>query len=51
MNSIDPFNVPGDLNYLWDTANVSPGTYYICALTDDGLNQATFCSEAPVIVQ
>ncbi|RMH87399.1 MAG: hypothetical protein D6681_15165 [Calditrichaeota bacterium] len=51
MNITDSFNVPGDLNYLWDTTSVFPGTYYICALTDDGLNQATFCSEAPVIVQ
>ncbi len=41
----------GDLNYIWDTASIVPGTYYVCAVTNDGLNQATFCSEAPVTIQ
>jgi hypothetical protein len=41
---------PGENNiiYYWDTRNVSLGQYYICAVADDGTNQTTFCSGAPV---
>jgi len=39
-----------DVTYLWNTTNVSPGVYYICAQTNDGYNAATYCSEAPVQV-
>lgn len=32
----------------WDTDDVAPGQYYICAVANDGYNQTTFCSDAPV---
>lgn len=32
----------------WDTSGAAPGEYYICAVANDGYNQTTFCSEAPV---
>jgi hypothetical protein len=34
----------------WDTTSVAPNTYYICAKADGGGNTATYCSEAPVVV-
>ena len=37
--------------YLWDTSGVPLGSYYICATADDGLNQGTYCSLAPVKVE
>jgi hypothetical protein len=48
----DPFveNLAADFTYPWDTTNVSPGQYYVCAVANDGYNQAHYCSEAPVIV-
>jgi hypothetical protein len=36
--------------YYWDTRSVNPGQYYICTVADDGYNQTTFCSKAPVNV-
>ncbi len=36
---------------LWDTTNVSPGTYYICAKARHTLSTRLFCSEYPIIVQ
>jgi hypothetical protein len=46
----DPFveQIPADVTYLWNTAGVTPGEYYICAQAVDGYNQATYCSQAPV---
>jgi hypothetical protein len=35
----------------WDTGNIDPGIYYICAESDDGLNSVYRCSEAPVIIR
>lgn len=32
----------------WNTAGAAAGEYYICAVANDGYNQTTFCSEAPV---
>jgi hypothetical protein len=45
--------VPPILNavsFPWDTSSVAPGTYYVCVVANDGQNQATYCSEAPVAV-
>lgn len=36
--------------FIWDTSNVAPGTYYICVQANDGYNHASYCSEAPVRV-
>jgi hypothetical protein len=38
------------VTFYWDTATVTPGTYYICTSLADAYNQATYCSEAPVVV-
>jgi hypothetical protein len=38
------------MTFHWDTAAVTPGTYFICASLTDPFNQATYCSEAPVMV-
>ncbi|GAB4495021.1 MAG: hypothetical protein OHK0052_01490 [Anaerolineales bacterium] len=46
----DPFIGQGDLNFVWDTATVNPGEYYICAVLNDGLNQSTVCSEVTITV-
>lgn len=35
----------------WNTRDVSPGVYYICAESDDGLNSVYRCSEAPVVIR
>jgi hypothetical protein len=40
---------PGEC-MVWNTSSVSPGVYYICAESDDGLNSVYRCSEAPLIV-
>jgi hypothetical protein len=46
----DPFvdHLPADLTYSWNTNGVAPGEYYICAQASDGLNQANYCSQAPI---
>jgi hypothetical protein len=41
---------PGEC-LAWNTAGVQPGTYYICAESDDGLNKVYRCSEAPVVLR
>ncbi len=48
----DPFvsALPADITFAWDTSNVTPGEYYLCAQVNDGYNQAVYCSEAPVRV-
>ena len=46
----DPFveQLPADVTYTWNTSGVAPGEYYLCAQANDGYNQATYCSQAPV---
>ena len=39
-----------DIRFVWDTSGVSPADYYICVIADDGLNNASYCSNAPVKV-
>jgi hypothetical protein len=45
---IPPPTVENEILFWWDTSSVPPGEYYTCAVTSDGYNQTTFCSEAPV---
>jgi hypothetical protein len=49
MNMADNSVTPGQ-NYLWNTSNVDPGTYYICVEANDGYNTGIYCSDAPVNV-
>jgi hypothetical protein len=42
--------VENGVNFSWNTASVTPGEYYHCVVLDDGFNQATYCSDAPVKV-
>jgi hypothetical protein len=42
---------PTNSYFLWNTAGVAPGDYYICTQVADQVNQATYCSEAPVKVR
>lgn len=45
--------VVNGVTFTWDTTSVTPNTssgYYICVTANDGYNQATYCSEAPVLV-
>ena len=44
-------NRDGATVYNWNTANVNPGTYFVCANTHDGLNSTYGCSEAPLVVR
>ena len=37
--------------FVWDTANVAKGTYYVCIKAQDAYNSTYQCSEAPVVVQ
>ncbi len=46
----EPLDGEADLVFEWDTSQVSPGEYYICAISGDGHNQSLFCSDAPVQV-
>jgi hypothetical protein len=45
----DPFidALSADVVYWWDTASVSPGTYYVCAVAGDAHTSAAYCSQAP----
>lgn len=45
-----PPPVENEVLFWWDTGSVNPGTYYLCVVADDGYNQTTFCSDAPVQV-
>ncbi len=51
VNSLSNSDTTPESNYtyLWDTSNVPPGTYYICARYT-GFQTVTYCSEAPVKV-
>ena len=46
-----PVLQPNQVRYLWDTSAVVPGEYYICGVSNDGLNQTTFCSMAPLQIR
>jgi hypothetical protein len=48
----DPFfdRIPADVTYSWNTSGVNPGEYYLCAQASDGYNQATYCSQAPILI-
>jgi hypothetical protein len=50
--SLDPFldQLPADATFNWNTSGVPAGQYYICAKANDGYNQSTYCSPAPVQV-
>jgi len=44
-----PFlDLEGVVTNYWDTGPVPAGEYYLCGRPNDGLNAATFCSDAPV---
>ena len=36
--------------FMWDTRGVARNTYYICARVTGGGTTATYCSEAPIVV-
>jgi hypothetical protein len=42
---------PGELTFLWDTAGVATGTYYVCVVADDRYNAVTACSDAPMLLR
>ncbi len=52
--TFDPFydffvdQIPANVTFSWNTNGVAPGEYYVCAQADDGYNQATYCSQAPI---
>ncbi len=50
--SLDAFvgGLKADVTAYWNTAKVTPGEYYVCATADDGYNQSTYCSDAPMDV-
>lgn len=37
--------------FSWDLTSVTAGSYYICAVINDGLNSQTTCSKVPITVQ
>jgi hypothetical protein len=53
MKEFVPADIPfveNEVIFNWDTSTVDPGEYFICASIDDNLNQAIYCSEAPMRV-
>jgi hypothetical protein len=46
----DPFvaGLEGDVTFQWDTSDVPAGEYTLCAVANDGYNEAIYCSDAPV---
>ena len=34
----------------WNTVNVSPGAYYVCAVANDGYNTSRWVSQTPVVI-
>ncbi|MCC7359655.1 MAG: hypothetical protein IT317_09270 [Anaerolineales bacterium] len=40
-----------DTSFWWNTANVTPGAYYLCATLTMSPNTATYCSDVPMLVQ
>jgi hypothetical protein len=53
LQNFDSFLPPvtNGVTFLWDTTSVQTGQYYLCVVANDGYNQTTFCSAAPVAVQ
>ena len=49
-NYFPTFSIPSDVTHQWDTSNVNPGKYFICVEADDGISQATYCSDVPILV-
>jgi hypothetical protein len=49
-SGVDTFP-PVDSIFMWNTASVTPGTYYLCVSLSAGGNSGLFCSQAPVVVQ
>lgn len=48
-----PSDLPGvahEYIFSWDTTGVNPGEYFVCTRVNDSLNEAIYCSEAPVRV-
>jgi predicted NUDIX family NTP pyrophosphohydrolase len=43
-------SAPSGTTFYWDTSGVPVGTYYICAVAQDGYNSSPYCSKAPVNV-
>jgi len=41
---------PNIIEYLWDTTDIQPGQYYLCAQANDGINQAINCSDVPITI-
>jgi hypothetical protein len=44
-------SVPNTIIFQWDTTGVNPNNYYVCVVANDGNNQGTFCSDAPVKIE
>lgn len=42
--------VVNEIRFNWDTSAVPVGEYFVCVRVSDNLNQAIYCSEAPVNV-
>ncbi len=42
--------IPAGNQYVWDTQNVNPGVYYVCAAVDNGVSTTRWCSETPVYI-
>jgi len=40
-----------ELTFWWDTTSVPAAQYYLCVSANDGLNNAIYCSEAPLNIQ
>jgi hypothetical protein len=38
------------LTFRWSTGGVAPGTYYVCARLNDGVQSTDVCSAAPVVI-
>jgi hypothetical protein len=51
LNNTDMGGLPAaNTTFMWDTRDVARNTYYICVRATGGGNTATYCSEAPIIV-
>jgi hypothetical protein len=43
-------NAGGETSFTWNTAAVTPGTYYLCGRASDGVNNTTLVSDAAVVI-
>ena len=48
-NIFEPATI-NPLTFQWNTSDVAPGTYHVCAEIDDGLNSIIRCSKVPLLV-